>query len=85
MDLEQLGKSGLFYAVLIVILGTIGAGIVTYFVLVGDEIEPVKKLDLDTRKISTKLENSTSTAIVVSTTSCKILILREKLFFRMMC
>ena len=38
MDFEQLRKSGVFYAIVIVILGMIGAGIVTYFVLAKDDI-----------------------------------------------
>ena len=69
MGCQQAKKSGIFLAILVILLGLIAAGIPTYLILQKEEIEPIKKFSKPTKKPEESNQTTTTTLTTSATTS----------------
>ena len=74
MGCQQAKKSGIFLAILVILLGLIAAGIPTYLILQKEEIEPIKKFSKPTKKPEESNQTTTTTLTTSATTSTTILV-----------
>ena len=61
MGCQELKKSGIIHALVIVILGSLAAGIGSYFVVQKEEIEPIQKYSKPSKKVEDETNQSLST------------------------
>ena len=60
MGCQELKKSGIIHALVIVILGSLAAGIGSYFVVQKEEIEPIQKYSKPSKKVEDETNQTTS-------------------------
>ena len=74
MGCQELKKSGIIHALIIIILGSLAAGIGSYFVVQKEEIEPIQKYSKPSKKIEDGTNQTTSLNINTSVITTEYII-----------